>query len=86
MPAAQTGVAAYLVCSTQWRTGGMGGRTGLDYAGCTAALSAYLPEWQDEQPEVWRGRTVPKLLQDLQVIETAFLTAWGEKTDAPKKD
>lgn len=46
--------AHWLALQTQWRTGGMRGSTGLDYAG----VRAYLDEeglHGDERADVWRG-------------------------------
>lgn len=60
----------------------MGGRTGLRYADCIATLSAYLPQWQTDQPDVWAHHTVPALMQEIQIVEAALLSAWGDKADA----
>lgn len=82
MPDAQPGVVAYITCSTQWSAAGMGGRTGLRYADCLALLASYLPGWKSSAPQVWRDIELPALMQDVQIIETAFLAAWGEKSEA----
>lgn len=82
MPDAQAGIAAYLVCSTQWNVAGMGGRTGLRYEGCIAVLERYLPHWQVEQPTVWQDITIVDLLQDIQILESALIAGWGEKAEA----
>lgn len=74
LPEAQPGVAAYLVCATQWRVSGMGSRTGLDYGSCRVALDAHASgadpsPWAPEQ-ETWR---------QLQIIEHAMLECDGER-------
>lgn len=54
---------------TQWRVGGMGGATGLDYAG----VRAYLDECGlggDDRQAAWRG---------ICACESATLVAWGEQ-------
>ena len=57
---------------TQWRTGGMGGRTGLDYD----ALATYLRQVERIRPtrewgEIWIG---------LQAMECAALDEWAKKS------
>ena len=73
---------AYLTCHTQWNVAGMGGRTGLRYADCLALLGHYLPAWQLDAPRLWAGIELTGLMQDVQIIEAAYLTAWGEKAQA----
>lgn len=58
---------------TQWRVGGMGDRTGLDYS----AVEKYLHKVERIRPgrqrnEVWAG---------LQAMEAAALQAWSEKRE-----
>lgn len=58
---------------TQWRVGGMGGRTGLDYAG----VAVYLREICRIRPsrlwgEIWFG---------LQAMETAALNEYAEQRE-----
>lgn len=67
LPEAQTAVAAYLVCATQWRFGGMGSRTGLDYAACKVALETH----NDTDPPAFAP--LSEVLQQLQIIERAML-------------
>ena len=60
-----------IAMSTQWRVGGMGAATGLDYS----AL-----------PEIWRRLKVPpaqrdELFADLQLMERAALKAMHTKED-----
>lgn len=54
---------------TQWHVG-MGGRTGLDYAG----VLAYLREVLRIKP-----REVPQIFSSLQAMEFAALQAWSDK-------
>ena len=75
-------MAAYLVCSTQWRVGGMGSRTGLDYSACKVALEAHAGG-SEESPwepltDTWRA---------LQIVEHAMLECDGERRtrDAAKR-
>ena len=84
LPEAQTAVAAYLVCATQWRVG-MGGRTGLDYAGCRVALDAH-----NDGPDP-PFTPLSEVLQHLQIIEHAVLACDREAADrraqeAPPRD
>lgn len=54
---------------TQWRTSGMGGPTGLDYAG----VRAYLDECAlagDERTDAWAG---------IRAAEHATLAAWAQQ-------
>ena len=59
----------WLALQTQWRAGGMGGATGLDYAG----VRAYLDECHLQPPDradVWAGITA---------AERGTLDGWAEK-------
>lgn len=67
LPEAWPGVAAYTLCATQWRVGGMGGRVGLDYPACKLVIDLHRPRLADV-PEA-------ELFEDLQVIESAILRA-----------
>ena len=53
-------VKFFLLCQTQWRVGGMGGVTGLDYASCVAVIKMY----ETDQVAVFEG---------LQIMEAAAL-------------
>lgn len=58
---------------TQWRAGGMGGATGLDYAGVRAYLDEQGlcgPEHAEERKEVFYG---------ICAAERATLEVWSEK-------
>lgn len=83
LPEAERGVAAFAACATQWRQG-FSGRTGLDYAGCVAALTALAPLWRAAAREAGREEEaaaceVGALLQDVQIIERAMLQADDER-------
>ena len=54
---------------TQWRIGGMGQVTGLDYAGVRAWLLDEEPE-RDKRAEIWRG---------IQACERAVMQVAAEK-------
>ena len=47
-------VLAFDACQSQWRHGPSGHRTGLDYAGCRAAVAGVGLKWR----EVFDGLTV----------------------------
>ena len=79
LPDAAAGVVAYSACATQWRYGGMGSRTGMDYPACLALLDRYLPQWQDGGGSAFVDVTVTDLMADVQVIESAMLVADGER-------
>lgn len=71
---------AFLCCATQWRvtaTGGLEGRlvrTGLDYAGCAAAL------------RLGRFKAGPRLFRDLRVMEGAALDEWAaQAAERPRR-
>lgn len=57
---------------TQWRTGGMGGRTGLDYAG----VSVYLRDVAR-----LKGRAFAEAFSALQAMEIAALNEWAQQQD-----
>jgi hypothetical protein len=64
----------WLALQTQWRTGGAGGATGLDYAG----VRAYLDECGLQPPErgeVWVGITA---------AERGMLEGWALKSKQEK--
>lgn len=76
-------MAAFAACATQWRQG-FTGRTGLDYAGCVAALTALAPLWRAAAQEAGRDEEaaaceIGALLQDVQIIERAMLQADDER-------
>lgn len=83
-------MAAYIAVSTQWRTGGLGTRTGLDYASVIRTLEIHLPRWQREESAhpgahaVWRNADLGDLLEDIAIIETAALVADHEKREREK--
>lgn len=54
---------------TQWRTGGMGGATGLDYGGVQACMALRGIQKKDQAA----------LFAGLQVMEVATLNAWDKK-------
>lgn len=60
--------AVWVQCQTQWRTG-MGGATGLDYAGVRALLDELDQPPGPERRQVFEG---------LRVLERATLDAWAE--------
>jgi len=63
---------AWQAVRTQWREG-MGGRTGLDYAGVRA--------WFDLQGI--RGAKRRRLFAGIQACEAATLEAWAEQREQP---
>lgn len=84
LPEAQLGVAAFLKVHTQWNVGGLGQRTGLRYESVIATLERALPVWQADDPAAWADRTVADLLDDVQIIETAMLSADDERRQAER--
>lgn len=60
---------------TQWRTAGMGGATGLDYA----AVRAYLDE------HTLAGQERQDIFTGICAAERATLQAWAEKARAAKQ-
>ncbi|MDO9277129.1 MAG: DUF1799 domain-containing protein [Polaromonas sp.] len=55
---------------TQWRVGGMGDKTGLDYAGVTAFMRDVLAIKAKDRAELFNG---------LQAMEFAVLDVWAEQ-------
>lgn len=80
-------MAAYLAVQTQWRFGGMGTRTGLDYGACIHRLSLALPRWQREggPHDAFAGLGVDELMDDVQIIEAALLEADAEKRERDQR-
>lgn len=66
----------WLCVQTQWRTGGMGGATGLDYAGVSAYLSESGVEG-DERKTVFSG---------IRAAEAGTLAGWAERRKSAQKD
>lgn len=81
LPEAQPGYAAYLVCATQWRHGGTGSRSGLDYTACQGLLQTYLPRWREKGGEIFRDVTLDELMQDIQIMEISILQVDHEKRE-----
>lgn len=79
-------MAAYLAVQTQWRHGGMGSRTGLDYGACIDRLALALPRWQGDGAGAFAGLTVDDLMGDVQIIETGLLEADSEKREQNKTE
>ena len=72
LPEAEPVIDLYVAVQTQWRVG-MGGATGLDYAGVEAAARL-------------RGTPLdPEAFQALQVCEHAALAAMAERRDRESK-
>ncbi len=76
LPECEEQVRAYLACRTQWRTGAMGGRLGLDYAGVRAALDALHPSMSPTRSK--------RLFAGVQVIELALLEVQAEQSDTKR--
>lgn len=74
LPDARQAVDAYLLCSTQWDSAAMGGRTGLRYSDCIATLGMYRDKLGIDD--------VADVFTDLQTIEHALLSAWHEQAEA----
>lgn len=70
LPQNQLAVKAFDAVSTQWRTSGMGQRTGLDYAGVESALRLRFP-----RASAARRR---RLFADVRTVEAALLRAWRD--------
>ncbi|MDR3389922.1 MAG: DUF1799 domain-containing protein [Rudaea sp.] len=86
LPESQVGIAAYIKCGTQWRTG-FSGRTGLDYPACIQTLKIYRRELRKELPDDPLVTTpLADLMNDMQVIESAMLQADHEKREAERKN
>jgi hypothetical protein len=60
-------IQMFLRCQTQWRTAGMGGVIGLDYAAVSWVLRLY--KIKDQRA----------VLEDLQVMEAAVIEGLAEK-------
>lgn len=67
--------AAWQAVQTQWRTGGMGGQTGLDYMGVRAWLDECGPRRRSQRRE-W--------FECIQACEAATLAAWAEHQSRSK--
>lgn len=82
LPECEAAIRAYDLCETQWRTG-FASATGFDYAACIAVLGVYLPRWKAQAPpgDPLHALEVHDLLDDLRILEQAFLTAWAEKAE-----
>ena len=59
-------VRAFVACATQWRYGPSGHPTGLDYAGCRAAVAALGIKWR-------------KVFEGLRVMEAEAMRVIGER-------
>jgi hypothetical protein len=68
--------AYWQAVQTQWRVGGMGGATGLDYAG----VRAYLDETGV------KSKQRKQIFEGIRAAETATLRAWGEKAEKAAQD
>lgn len=85
LPECRLAVRAFDTCETQWRVA-FGGATGLDYAACLAVLQLYLPRWIAEAgDEEGEGVDLPELMDDLRIIERAFLDAMAEKAEKERQ-
>lgn len=69
-----------MTVATQWRQG-FGGRTGLDYVACISTLRLHLPRWRRESRGAFEGLRIADLMQDVQTIESAMLTADAERRE-----
>lgn len=79
LPDNHAGVAAYLQVKTQWRPS-FSGRSGLDYPSCIQILKLHRRHWRADYPQDPVVTTpMSELMQDLQVIESAILTADAER-------
>lgn len=63
--------AHWRAVQTQWRVGGMGGATGLDYAGVRAYLSGAIKKRKKRE----------HVFECIRAAETGTLQALGEKAD-----
>ncbi|WP_130617993.1 DUF1799 domain-containing protein [Dyella amyloliquefaciens] len=85
LPECRLAVRAFDTCETQWRVA-FGGATGLDYAACLAVLQLYLPRWLAEaSAEEGEDVGLPELMDDLRIIERAFLDAMEEKAEKKRQ-
>ena len=51
-------VDLFLFCQTQWRTGGMGGRTGLDYPAVISVMREQGLPRREREDLLWRVRAI----------------------------
>lgn len=70
LPCNATVIEAYLQCGTQWRHGGMGQRTGMDYASVLGVLTSVHPT---------APKRVRHLFAGVRVIESALLQVQHER-------
>ncbi len=68
--------AHWQAVQTQWRTGGMGGATGLDYT----SVLAYLRDTG------MKGKQRKQTFECICAAENATLRAWGEKAEKAEQD
>ncbi len=62
-------VDLFLACSSQWRFAGQAGvRTGLDYSAVRVVMSEL------------RVKRSPQLFRDVQLMESAALSAWAARS------
>lgn len=86
LPDAQPGIAAYIKCGTQWRNT-FGGRTGLDYPACIQTLKLARREWRKDTPhDPLVTLPLAALIDDLQIIESAMLTADSERRASEEQE
>lgn len=71
LPENRAPLDAWLQLQTQWRIGGMGTPTGLDYAGVDA--------WMRVTGRAGNPRRARRLLHDLQLMERVTLNEWAER-------
>lgn len=71
LPENRAALDAWLQVQTQWRIGGMGTPTGLDYAGIEA--------WMRCTGRAGNPRRARRLLQDLQLMERVTLNEWADR-------
>lgn len=71
LPENRAALDAWLQVQTQWRVGGMGTPTGLDYAGIEA--------WMRCTGRAGNPRRARRLLQDLQLMERVTLNEWADR-------
>ena len=64
-------VNLFLAVGTQWRVGGMGGATGLDYGGVQAAMQLL---------GIKHGQRT-ELFALVQIMEAAVLDEWGRRRE-----
>lgn len=71
LPEHRATLDAWFQLQTQWRIGGMGTPTGLDYAGIEA--------WMRLTGRASNPRRARRLLQDLQLMERVTLAEWADR-------